>query len=87
MTTATATATTTATFEVGASYEARSACDHNCVWSFEVVKRTAKFVTLVESNGETMRVGVHEFNDAEWALPFGSFSMAPTISADRPVSK
>lgn len=30
------------TFEVGKSYYATSACDHNCVFVVEIVKRTAK---------------------------------------------
>ena len=32
------------TFEVGKSYYATSACDHNCVFVVEIVKRTAKTV-------------------------------------------
>ena len=34
------------TFEVGKSYYATSACDHNCVFVVEIVKRTAKTVTF-----------------------------------------
>lgn len=76
------TATATATFEVGGSYSARSACDHNTVWTFRVIKRTAKFVTI-QHRDEVLRVGVKVDDQGEWALPFGSFSMAPVIHADR----
>jgi hypothetical protein len=73
------TATTTATFEVGATYSTRSAGDHNCVWTFEVVKRSAKFVTLRRENGDVVRVGVKTDDQGEWTLPFGSYSMAPVL--------
>lgn len=76
--------TPAAKFIVGATYEARSACDHNAVWSFTVIGRTAKFIT-VNHDGEILRVGVKlstwSATHYEYALPFGSFSMAPTISA------
>lgn len=86
MTTDTDTTTTTATFEVGNTYSARSAGDYDCIWIFEVVKRTAKFVTLVEG-GDQMRVKVHvDHNGDEWALPFGRYSMSPSVRADRPAA-
>ena len=75
---------TTKTFQVGELVSATSACDSNCVWTFEVTKRTAKFVTLKDLNtGETNRVGVKtdSFEGGEWALPFGTFSMAPVVRA------
>lgn len=72
------------TFQVGRTYSARSVCDHNCIWSFEVTKRTAKFITL-DHDGETMRVGVRAHDGEEWASPFGTFSMCPVIRAGREV--
>ncbi len=72
------------TFQVGATYTARSAANYDCVWAFEVTARTAKFVTLREGD-ETMRVGVKVDQDGEWALPFGTYSMAPVIRASREV--
>lgn len=79
------TATPSATkFQVGNTYSARSASDHNCVWTFTVIARTAKFVTITDGD-ETRRVGaiVSSFDGAEYALPFGSYSMAPVIRASR----
>lgn len=77
----TATATAPAVFTVGQIVSATSACDSDCVWTFEVIARTAKFVTLREENGDVMRVGVRTHDGEEWASPFGSFSMAPVVSA------
>ncbi len=75
--------TTPATFQVGTTYSATSNCDSNCVWTFEVIKRTAKFITLRESDGDIRRVGVRAYDGEEWASPFGSYSMAPVIRAGR----
>lgn len=82
----TSTPESTATrFVVGESYQARSAGDYDCVWTFTVECRTARFVTLVQDSGERMRVGVREWQGVESALPFGRYSMSPSIRADRPV--
>lgn len=75
---------TPTTFEVGSTYSARSASNYDCVWIFEVVSRTPKFVTLVQGD-DRMRVKAHVSKDGiEWALPLGTYSMAPAIWADRP---
>lgn len=73
-------------FSPGATYAARSACDHECVWTFTVVKRTAKFVTLVDKWGEIVRVGVRVWNGIEFCSPLGVYSMSPSLSAERPVA-
>ena len=73
----TTTATTAATFTVGETYSARSACDHNTVWTFTVAKRSAKFITFTDGK----RVGVKNGPNGEWALPLGTFSMAPVINS------
>jgi hypothetical protein len=74
---------TTATFETGRTYTTRFACDASMVLSYTVVKRTAKFVTLETPHGETVRVGIKTDDEGEWALPQGSYSMAPVIRASR----
>lgn len=73
------------TFEIGNTYSMRSACDHNCVWTYEVVARTAQMVTL--SDGvETIKCRINkkisEWNKAETVFPLGRYSMAPVLSAD-----
>lgn len=72
-------------FEVGDELTARSAGDYDCVWRFTVTKRTARFITLEQDSGETMRVGVREHDGEEWASPFGSYSLAPVVRAGRQV--
>lgn len=74
-------------FEVGKSYQARSAGDHDCIWTFTVTARTAKFVTLTEESGEVRRVGslVSGFDGGEWCKPFGTYSLCPVLRAERSV--
>lgn len=77
-------------FEVGKIYSTGEARDY--VWRFLVVKRTAKFITIVDANPvteadlEPRRVGVTiGYGGHEIALPLGRYSMAPVINADRPL--
>lgn len=65
------------TFEPGKTYTARSICDHNCVISVTVSKRTAK--TITTKTGKTLRVAVYD--GAEFVKPWGSYSMAPIVRA------
>lgn len=66
-------------FEPTKSYTMRSVCDHDAVWTIEVVARTAKMVTL--STGKRFRVGVYD--GVEFIRPLGTYSMAPILRADR----
>lgn len=73
------------TFEVGGLYSMRSACDHNCVWSYIVAARTACTVTLDDGRGHrfTCRISkrASEMRGAETVFPLGRYSMAPMLSA------
>lgn len=69
-------------FQTGKTYQTRSIGDHDCIFSFTVLARTAKSVT-VDVNGERVRRGVRVHEGVERFMPFGSYSMAPCISADR----
>jgi hypothetical protein len=69
-------------FEVGKSYVTRSIGDHDCRWSFEVVGRTEKMIT-VSADGETKKLKVGVYDGVETAYPLGRYSMAPVIRADR----
>ena len=69
-------------FEVGKTYYDRSACDHDCIFSFTILGRTAKQVRIsvhgkVKNRGVTVRDGVEQFK------PFGSYSMAAIVRADK----
>lgn len=71
-------------FEVGQTYDTGRG---DYIWTFTVVKRTARFITIESDQGKTSRVGVkvssYGGRTYEWALPLGSYSMAPVINADR----
>lgn len=72
-------------FEVGKEYSVRSICNHDCIWTYKVVKRTAKTVTL--DNGEeikTCRINkeTSEYCRCESVYPEGRYSMCPILSAE-----
>lgn len=69
-------------FETGKTYMMRSVCNYDCVWTAEVVKRTAKTVTLL-MDGETKNCRVREYEGVEEVMPLGRYSMAPVLKADR----
>lgn len=72
-------------FEVGKEYNVRSICNHDCIWTYKVIKRTAKTVTL--DNGEeikTCRINkeASEYCGCECVYPEGRYSMCPILSAE-----
>jgi hypothetical protein len=74
-------------FQVGKSYFTRSIGDHDCVFQFQVLSRTAKTIKINDLHGnglKTLRISLWE--GVEQVKPLGSYSMAPIISADREVS-
>lgn len=70
---------TKATFETGKTYWTRSVCDSEHIISITVAKRTAKFLTTTEGK----RLGISGWDGVERVKPWGTYSMAPTIPADR----
>ena len=73
-------------FEVGKTYSTRSACNHEMVYSWTVVRRTEKCVWLRERDGDKdVRRSVKVYEDGiETIYPDGRYSMCPVLSADRP---
>ena len=69
----------TTKFEAGKTYWTRSICDADMVISETIVSRTEKSVKT--ASGKTFRV--KEYNGVEQIKPWGSFSMAPRIGADK----
>jgi hypothetical protein len=65
------------------TYEMTFATDSGAVSYFTVAKRTAKFVTLEDSDGKQTRVGIHVRDEAEFCMPLGRYSMAPVLCATR----
>jgi hypothetical protein len=66
-------------FQVGKTYQARSICDADCIIRATITKRTNKTVTTAD--GKSFRV--KEYAGVEQFKPWGSYSMAPIMSADR----
>jgi hypothetical protein len=77
--------TALASFVVGKTYSCRSVCDYNCVWSFKVIARTSKTVTI-EGNGlmteKTASRRIQIVDNAEQIFPIGRYSMAPVLKAN-----
>ena len=67
-------------FEVGKTYQTTSICDHNCIFSIEIVKRTAKTV-IVKKNGKEQRNRITVIDGRETIYPWGVYSMCPVIRA------
>lgn len=73
---------TSATFQTGKTYATRSVCDSNCIIRLTVERRTAK--SIVTTDGKRLRVTVCPFDGVERVMPWGRYSMAPVLTADRP---
>ena len=70
------------TFESGKTYSTRSICDHDCIFSVDVIKRTAKTVTVnMKGFLKNKRLGINIWDGEETIRPLGSYSMAPIIGA------
>ena len=74
-------------FEVGRLYQCRLITDYDTVLTYEVVARTAKFITVVREGDDAppKRLGVRVYEGVELCSPWGRYSMAPTLRADREV--
>lgn len=68
-------------FEIGKKYFDTSACDHNCVFVIEIVRRTDKTVTFIR-NGNQRRAKLFFDRDGEYIIP-DRYSMAPVFRATR----
>ena len=66
-------------FQIGKTYYTRSVADYDTIIRVKVSKRTDK--TLVTDLGDRLHIKV--WNGVEQVKPWGSFSMAPIVGADR----
>ena len=73
----------TTTFQIGKTYATRSLCDYDCIFSFTVVARTAKTITIESNAWGQVKRGIRTYDGVEVCKPLGSYSMSPTIHADR----
>jgi len=69
-------------FEIGKTYSTRSICDHNCIFSFTILARTAKTVKIEVHGKEVTRRIRPGYNGFEAFDPFGRYSMSPVITAE-----
>lgn len=69
-------------FEEGKTYAVRSICDADCLHSFAIIARTEKTVTT-KVFGEVKKLRISVANGVESFKPHGSYSMAPTVTADK----
>ena len=71
-----------AQFEVGKTYYTRSICNHDCIFSVKVIKRTAKTVVVLKDGEEKRcKIGLSWNGKEETITPWGVYSMCPVIGA------
>ena len=51
-------------FEIGKTYSTRSICDQNCVWTYKVIARTDKTITVTDGR-ETKKLRIIK-NLSDW---------------------
>ena len=66
-------------FETGKTYYTRSVADYDTIVRVTIAKRTDK--TIVTAAGDRLRINV--WQGVEQVKPWGSYSMAPIVGADR----
>ena len=67
-------------FVVGETYTCRSLCDWDCIYSFTIMKRTEKTVT-VSYHGSLTRRTIRISGGSEQIDPHGRYSMSPVLLA------
>ena len=72
-------------FEIGKEYFDRSACNHDCIFTIKIIKRTEKTVTF-ERNGKTRRAKLFFDERGEYIIP-ERYSMAPVFRKRNPASR
>lgn len=68
------------TFEIDHKYYDTSVCNHNCVFTIEIVKRTAKTVIFLR-DGKERRTKLFCDEHGEYIIP-DRYSMAPVFRAE-----
>ena len=78
-------------FEVGKRYGMNSICDSDCWWYYTVIARTACTITLKSDRGEVIKCRMNskrnEIYGCEAVRPLGSYSMCPTLTAEKEMPK
>ena len=72
-------------FEIGKTYTCSSILNHDCTWSFTVIDRTPKTITVLGRDGiQRLKISkkISEYRNSESVYPIGRYSMAPIMSAE-----
>ena len=71
-------------FEIGKTYKMRSICNHEAVWTYKVIDRTASTITITDGDEiKKCRIvkKLSEYRNTETVRPLGNYSMCPLLSA------
>ena len=60
-------------------------CDASSYVEIEVIKRTAKTVTIKDQFGEVSKRKIYHMNNVEYIKPCGTYSMNPICTAEKVV--
>ena len=71
-------------FEINKTYQMRFIGDSELIVPVKILKRTAKSVRI-ELNGNQKTCRIKEWGESEYILPEGSYSMAPSCRAEKPL--
>ena len=76
-------------FKVGQTYQIRFIGDSELIVEATIVKKTDKTISFTEGDSdEVKRVKLRDGSDyVEYFLPYGTYSMAPSCYADKPVEE
>lgn len=78
----------TTTIQPGQRLWCRSIGDSECLFTGEVLGRSASMATIKRGDGEVKRCRVRLYGTVEYVTPWGLYSMHPSLradSADRPM--
>ena len=71
-----------ATFKAGTIFGARSACNYDCIFEAEIIRRTPKMVVVNYLQEKNKRFKIY-MRDGVECFTTGSYSMAPVFDARR----
>ena len=72
-------------FKVGKSYKMNSLCDTDCVWSYTVVRRTAKTLWIKCEADQVTSNRISVYDNIERVYPLGKYSMCPVLTAEKEI--
>ena len=74
-------------FLIHNTYSTRSSCNHECVYTFKIIKRTEKNVWIIEAGEkEIIRRKIIMCEGIETIFPLGKYSMAPVLRANKNIN-